>query len=167
MQMSLRLIWLLQLISKARKKKIPLHFWISSYFRSGKLPLVGAGVKSSNELSDSKWVMTPNMSSPCLSFQDGELGPEARLYLSHLWHASSCVKAKVTLCCLSNLAAMLGRVIPTSIFSLVNYFNPKVQLHLITAQLTFVSATGPYKCESSEFNNYQRKTKILGNCTWH
>lgn len=64
-------------------------------------------------------------------------------------------KPKVTLRCLSNLAAMLGHTVPTSIFSLVNYFSPKVQLHLITVWLTFVSARGPYKCDSSECDDYQ------------
>lgn len=67
----------------------------------------------------------------------------------------------MTLCCLSNLAAVLGHIIPTGIFSLVNCFSPEVQLHLITVPDTFVSATGPYKSESTEFNNYQSKTKIL------
>lgn len=56
---------------------------------------------------------------------------------------------------------MLGHIILTSIFSLVNYFSPKVLLYLITVWLTFVSATGPCKCESSEFSDYQHKTEIL------
>lgn len=158
MQMSLKLIWLLQLISKARKKKKKKsHCTFESHPTSGQgnchlwEPEVRAVMSCLTQTR--LWHLTGF----ALSFQDGHLGPEPR-YISDIfgmvWAAR---KPKVTLGCLSNLAAKLGHIIPTSIFSLVNYFRPKVQLHLITLWLTFVSATGSYKCESSKFSNYQRK----------
>lgn len=162
--MSLKWVWLLQLISNARRKKTPTpNSWIPSYYRSGKQRVVGVGVERSDKLSHLKQVLKPNRAHSVFP----RWPRAAAICQPSLAHFELRESQRWLHVVFPNLAAMLGHVIPPSIFSSVNYFKPKVQLHFITVADICSCNRPTHKCEPSELNDSQQKMEILGNCMWH